>query len=203
VATDIEKILSNLSSSYDFRSKKVLHVGAGGGQLIGYAGETTHVWAVDSDPEAANLLRERVGREGLSSTVTVVDGDFYELSFEADVVLFEFCLHEMKDPAAALDRARTIARDVVVIDHSEDSPWAWYVCETEKARACWDAVNKHGPVSSPSFDATQRFAGYQELHDKVSVIGPEGIRRIAEYRGATNIEIAMPYRIALIERVTK
>jgi tRNA A58 N-methylase Trm61 len=198
MATDINKILSNLTAFYDFQGKKVIHVGAGGGQLIGYADITSHVWAVDSEEEAVTSLRERIDRERLAGKVNVIEGDFYTQSFDADVVLFEFCLHEMKDPLAAIEQARTMAGDVVVIDHKEDSPWAWFVCETEKAEVSWEAVRKSGIVEGRSFEAVQLFADYEELFDKVSVMGAEGIRRIADFQGVKNIEIKMSYQLALI-----
>jgi tRNA A58 N-methylase Trm61 len=203
MATDIEQILSNLTSFYDFNGKRVIHVGAGGGQLIGYAAATAHVWAVDSEAEAVQALRERIGREKLSSKVDIIEGDFYGLSFDVDVVLFEFCLHEMKDPLVALNRAKTMAGDVVVIDHKEDSAWAWYVCETEKAAASWKAVRKSELVTCRDFEAAQYFADYKELYDKVSVIGPKGVRRIDKYQGAMDIEITMSYQLALIGGISR
>jgi hypothetical protein len=35
VATDIEAIIRNIGSCFDFTGKSVIHVGAGGGQFIG------------------------------------------------------------------------------------------------------------------------------------------------------------------------
>jgi hypothetical protein len=36
MATDIARILKNLTAFYSFAGKSVIHVGAGAGQLIGY-----------------------------------------------------------------------------------------------------------------------------------------------------------------------
>jgi len=32
--------------------------------------------------------------------------------------LFEFCLHETREPRVAIDHARTPAPDILIIDHS-------------------------------------------------------------------------------------
>ena len=49
-------------------------------------------------------------------TVEVGRGEFLRCGLSADVVLFEFCLHQMADPAGALAR---LAPDVVVLRKSE------------------------------------------------------------------------------------
>ena len=49
-----------------------------------------------------------------------------------DVVMFEFCLHEMKDPVAAINHALTMAPTVLITDHWSGSEWAYVVDEEEK-----------------------------------------------------------------------
>jgi len=49
MATDIAKVVATLTSFYDFRIKSVVHVGAGGGQFVGYASRARHVVAIDPD----------------------------------------------------------------------------------------------------------------------------------------------------------
>ena len=56
MATDIAAILQNLGSCYNFTGKSVIHVGAGGGQFIGYAFEARSALGVDPDPEAVARL---------------------------------------------------------------------------------------------------------------------------------------------------
>lgn len=60
MATDIGKVIDNLVSVYDFTDKTVVHVGAGGGQLIAYARSALRVIAVDPDAEAGRLARTGV-----------------------------------------------------------------------------------------------------------------------------------------------
>ena len=56
MATDIEAVERNLRSFYDFHDKIVVHVGAGGGQLIGYSEIARSVLAVDIDEQALSTL---------------------------------------------------------------------------------------------------------------------------------------------------
>ena len=62
MATDIAAILRDLESCYDFTRKSVIHVGAGGGQLIGYAGRTRNVLGVDPDTAAAERFPRALDR---------------------------------------------------------------------------------------------------------------------------------------------
>ncbi len=105
-----------------FMKKTVLHVGAGIGQLIGYATTASHLFAVENNKGTCQILRNRIDQEKLTQKVSVIEEDFYNLSTKADVVLFEYCLHEMINPAVAAKKAKSIAKEVVVIDHQEDSP---------------------------------------------------------------------------------
>ncbi|MDD4857209.1 MAG: hypothetical protein PHD74_03785 [Candidatus Krumholzibacteria bacterium] len=56
MATDIGKIVENLVSFYDFKGKDVVHVGAGGGQLVGYAHSPRKITAIDNDRSAVERL---------------------------------------------------------------------------------------------------------------------------------------------------
>jgi predicted RNA methylase len=82
MATDIAKVIANLASFYDFSNKSVVHVGAGGGQFIGYASDARHVVAVDPDAAALEPLRAAIGRLGLGDRFTVRQSRFESLSIE-------------------------------------------------------------------------------------------------------------------------
>jgi hypothetical protein len=198
MATDIEAILMNLDAFYDFSGKSVIHVGAGGGQLIGYAGRARSVLAVDSDLPAVERLRASIQKEGLTDRFDVVHGEFASSRAEADVVFFEFCLHEIADPAAALLHARSLAAEVLVADHQPDSSWSWYTCETEKVQRSWGAVERLEVIRRESFTAIQRFSDYAELVSRVEVLGEPALSRVKELEGRREIEIAMPYGMALL-----
>jgi len=59
--------------------------------------------------------------------------------------LFEFCLHEMADPAQALGHAKGMAPEVVVIDHDRESRWAFLTAEENKIAAGWKSGRGEGP----------------------------------------------------------
>lgn len=197
MATDVEAIIANLVAFYDFSGKRVIHVGAGGGQLIGYAHRARHVTAVDPDAQAIERLRERLTGE-LATKFTIVQGDFCAMRLTANVVLFEVCLHEIADPVKALECAARTAPDIVVIDHLPESEWSWYACETEKLEVSWGAVETRGVRRRAPFEAQQRFRDYEELLGKLGGLGEEATRRMGTFEGRRDIVIPMPYGIALL-----
>jgi hypothetical protein len=198
MATDVAVVLANLLGFYEFDNKTMISVGAGGGQLAGYGRVAQKVIAVDPDRAALAALAERTRALGIEESFVLLEKDFMEVSERADVVLFEFSLHEIPDHGGALAHAATLAPDIVVIDHAPGSPWAHVVDEDEKVAASWGAVAARGMRRTEDFDAVQRFASYQELFDKVKSQGAEAIRRIERWRGCADITIPMAYRIALL-----
>jgi len=195
---DLGLIIANLTSFYDLRRKVVIHVGADGGQLLGYAPLSLKVIAVDKDPSAIRRLEERIPEQSLGETVSVVPGDFRNLDLHGDVVLLEFCLHEMSEPRSAIEHARSIAADVLVIDHLPESRWAWYANEDEAMARAWKAVAAAGPRERRSYEAVQRFGDYRELEERFSSLGEESHRRIRALREQPAVVIPMPYGIALV-----
>ena len=199
MATDIDAVVNNLTSFYDFSNKRVIHIGAGGGQLIGYAGAAKSVFAVDTDKIAVEHLEDAIVEQRLVEKFTVVHGDVLAVSEKADVVFFEFCLHEIERPDRALVHARSLAPEILVLDHSPDSRWAWHTDETEKATRSWSAVTSAGIVRKTEFSAVQRFDDHAQLLDKVKILGTTAIDRAAVYTDKKNIEIEMKYTAALVE----
>ena len=198
MATDIDSIVANLTSFYDFRNKIVVHVGAGGGQFLGYASSCRKVIAVDNDLEALERLEQRINELSLQATVSAVACDFYDLELPGDVVLFEFCLHEMREPRAAIDLARAMADDVVVIDHLPESRWSWYANEEKAVAETWKAVANAKTKRLQSYEALQKFDDYLELQAKFSSLGEESVRRTGALKDQKAIEIPMPYGIGLL-----
>jgi hypothetical protein len=198
MATDMAAVLANLLGFYLFDDTIMIAVGAGGGQLAGYGRVARRVIAVDAEGAALAALAERTRALGVEERFVLVEKDFMVVTESADVVLFEFCLHEIADPGAALAHAATLAPDIVVIDHAPGSPWAHVVDETEKVAASWEAIEKHGARRVERFEAVQRFASYRELFDKVKGQGAEAIRRIDRWRESADITIPMAYRTALL-----
>jgi SAM-dependent methyltransferase len=198
MATDIALMLANLTEFFDFGNKTVVHVGAGGGQLIRYAVRARHVVAVDPDPAAIERLRLAVNAAQLGGTFTLRLERFETVVDPADVVFFEFCLHEMDDPDAMLRQARLMAPETVVIDHAPDSLWAWYVAETDKAARSWEAVERAGIRRDRRCSGLQQFANGKELLEKIQSQGEPAVSRALNHASTDCIEIEMRYRIALL-----
>jgi ubiquinone/menaquinone biosynthesis C-methylase UbiE len=198
MATDIGEIVENLVSFYDFRGKDVVHVGAGGGQLIGYAHLPRKITAIDNDRSAVERLTERVRASGLEDRFSVVEGDFFSVRAQADVVFLEFCLHEMADPALAIAHAASMAPRTLIIDHMRESEWSWFACETNKVSAGWNAVERLPALKRMTFEAKQRFDGYKDLSGRLQELGEESMRRIRRFESRRDIEISMPYAIVLL-----
>jgi hypothetical protein len=196
--TDLGRILTHLTAFYDFRDKVVVHVGAGGGQLLGYAPLTRRVVAIDRDPAALQRLHEKIATDSLEAKVAVMRGDIEDLTVAGDVVLLEFCLHEMRDPGTILRHTRALAPEVVVIDHRPDSRWVWYANEAEDMARAWEAVAAAGVEREQTFHALQRFEAYRDLVARFAGLGEEALKRIRELEYEAPIEIAMPYGIALV-----
>lgn len=198
MAADYPLIIENLCDFYDFTGKTVISVGMGGGQLSEYARRTGRVIAVDRDKAALDVLKDKLEAAGLAGKVELVQADFLEFERTAGVVLFEFCLHEIPDPAAAIEHARALAPDVVVMDHWPTSEWIFYGAEDGKVAASWKAVGRAGAERTQSIGTRQHFRDFGELEAKVRGQGPLALERIESFRGRTDIEIPMSYGLALL-----
>jgi hypothetical protein len=126
--------------------------------------------------------------------------DFYSLDLKekADLVFFEFCLHEMDDSKRAIEYAKSFANKVVIVDHVPESKWSWYCCETEKISRSWKLMETLDFQESKQIVAMQTYHSYEELKSKLSVVGDEAIKRIEELKDKEDINIEMPYRMVLI-----
>jgi len=200
MATDITAIANNLRSFYDMADQTVIHVGAGGGQLIDYTSNARSVLAVDSDRDAVAHLETAIANRGVTDRFVVVHGEFSAVVDKSDVVFFEFCLHEMDQPGDALRHALSLASKIVIVDHLPESSWAWYACEEEKAARSWGAVRRLRIKREASYDAVQRFTDYPELLSRLEVLGGQAISRSRRVMDRQNIEIDMKYAAALIQR---
>jgi tRNA A58 N-methylase Trm61 len=198
MATDIQKIIQNLRSVYDPEGRTIIVVGGGGGQFIEYGRRAARVLSLDSDAEAIRLLRENLKKAGLEDRFTPLLGDFFEARLKGDAVLFEFCLHEMPDPQAAVRHARTMAPDILVLDHWPDSEWSFYTAESEKAAASWAALQSFRLRAKRKYDGVHVFNDYDELRRKVQPQGDLSLARIEKFRSEKNIAIPLSYGIALI-----
>ncbi len=199
MAADYQKMVADLLAFYDLKDKTVLSVGAGGGQLIEYGRAAGQVLALDSDAQALERLRENLKAAGLEDKFSPILGDFFEVDLKADAVLFEFCLHEMADPAAAVERARGMAPAVIVFDHWPGSPWSFIAAEEKKVAASWTSLDRFPVKKTRMFETVQFFNDYEQLYQRAKGQGETTLARIAAFKGQTDIRIPMSYGLALIE----
>jgi hypothetical protein len=199
MAADYKRMVADLLAFYDLKDKTILSVGAGGGQLIEYGRKARRVLALDNDEPALDRLRENLRSAGLEDKFEPVLGDFFVADLKADVVLFEFSLHEMADPAAAVERGRGLAPAVIVFDHGPGSPWSFIAGEEDKVAASWAALDRFPAIRTRMHEGTQVFGTYEELYQKVKGQGEPSLTRIEAYRGRTGIRIPMTYGLALID----
>jgi hypothetical protein len=134
----------------------------------------------------------------LDDRFTVRQQPFESVADRGDVVFFEFCLHEMADPEAALRHARQLAPETLVLDHAPGSRWAWYTAEAEKVARSWAAVEGAGIRREQHFVGYQRFADGEVLLHRVESLGEPAVSRALAHAGPGSVEIEMPYRIALL-----
>jgi N6-adenine-specific methylase len=198
MATDTKQIVINLLSFYDFTDKTIISVGAGGGQFIEYGRSAKKVYAVDNDKNALLKLEDNLQKANLSDRFTLIHSEFENITQTADVVLFEFCLHEMKDAKAAISHALTLSPNILISDHWPTSEWAYIVDEREKATVSWNSINTFNPQKIQQYEAVQIFVDYEELYQKVKGQGEATIQRIEKYKNQTNIEIPMSYGFVLV-----
>lgn len=198
MAADYAFLTKNLRDFYDFAGKVVLLVGAGHGQLLDPAVSARKLIAIDRDPAALREFQKRIAAEAVQTPTEIVHGKFEDVTAHADVVYFEFCLHEIAEPFTALKRARTLAPDVVVFDHSAASEWVFYGAEEDVVRRSSEAMKNFGVRRSSSFRTRQHFKSGAELLSKVAGRGPLAIERAQRYARINNFTIPMVCELALL-----
>jgi len=203
MSTDLQAMVKKLCEFYDFTDKVVVSVGAGGGQFYEYAFPTWHVIAVDHDIWCLERLKESLLKEGILDGFTLVHSDFYEFKAEGDLLMFDYCLHEITDPEKAIHHALTMSARILINDHWPDSEWAYIANEEVKVKKCWEAIEKFNIQKIQRYEAFQFFHDYEELFQKVKGQGSNSIQRIQKYKGKKDIKIPMSYVFVLIERTEK
>lgn len=198
MAADHALLTRSLSGFYDFAGKVVLLVGAGHGQLLDPTISAKKLIAVDHDLAALREFQTKFSALPAKTPIEVFHGKFEKVTDPADVVYFEFCLHEIADPFAALKRARTLAPDVVVFDHSPSSKWIFYAAEEALVRRSASAMQNFGIRRSAFIRTTQTFRTGAELLSKVSAQGPVAVSRAERFVNSTDFAIPMMCELALL-----
>ena len=195
---NIQQVIDNLLNFYDFQNKTIVSVGMGGGQFLAYSKVAEHVIAIDNDLNALNELEEKLVQNKLSEKFTLIHSDFKDVKLKGDVVLFEFCLHEMNEAQKMLEYAKNMAEDIVVVDHGTNSEWAYVADEKEKAENSWLQVLNNSVQKITTYQAEQFFEDYSELFEKVKIQGKNSIERIEKYKQSRQFIIPMEYTFALL-----
>jgi len=198
MAVDLEEMISNLLDFYEFKDKIVLSIGAGGGQFYEYAFTTKHVIAVDNDKVALERLKVSIEEENFTDKFTLIHSDFYDVNEKGDLLMFDFCLHEIPDPERAFYHALKMSSNILINDHWPGSEWAYIADEDEKVRKSWAAIKKFKIRKIQRFDTYQFFHNYEELFHKVIGQGDNSINRIEKYKNKKDFTIPMSYGLALI-----
>jgi 16S rRNA G966 N2-methylase RsmD len=198
MATDILAILKNILEFADFNNKTVIAVGAGGGQFAEYGRKARRIIAVDINLEALEALQNKVAVIGLMDRFEYHSGDFNTFTLTGDMIFFEFCFHEMADPVSALAKAKSMAPQILIFDHSPDSPWAYIAAEETKVMNAWQVIQAQNPNRVQHYPCLQSFTTFAELETKVMPQGEVSLQRIEPYRGQENITIPMSYGLALL-----
>ena len=192
------ELTANLTKFYDFGGKAALYVGAGGGQLLGPASGVIKLVAIDSDAKSLKGFRSEAKTKWVGIPVQFVPRSFESVLVRADVVYFEFCLHEMPNPIKALGHAHSLAPDIVVMDHLPQSEWIFYGAEETQVLRSYNAVESFGTRRREVYRTEQRFKDYQELATRLSEAGEESLQRSLRLKGAKDIKIQMDYGLFLL-----
>ncbi len=198
MATYLKQMINNLLDFYDFNNKKVISIGAGG-QFYEYAQKAREVIAVDNEQTGLDYLEVCLQRKKLLYKFTLIHSDFYNFKDVGDVLMFDFCLHEILNPEKAILHAQSMTPDVLINDHWPDSEWAYITDEDTKVRKSWNAIQKFDPQRVKRFDTVQYFKNYDELYEKVKVQGNRTIKRIQKYKSIKDFFIPMSYGLVLIK----
>lgn len=193
-----EEIINNLKEFYPVNNRIITHVGIGGGILTGYTQEAKEITAIDNDVKILKPLTEKIMQNKLDKKFTIIITDFRNSRVKSDLTFFEFCMHEMEHQNEVIKHAKEISDTVLIADHARNSEWAHYTCETEKIENSWSEIENFDIIKRTGFKTHQFFNSYDELYEKLLILGDESIKRIKEFKGKTNFKIKMPYELCLI-----
>ena len=189
---------ASLARFYDFRGKSVLYVGAGIGQILRPASGVASVVAIDRDPGALKGFRRAATTEWAGVPVKFIPRDFNTVKARGDVVYFEFCMHYMKDPERALRQARSLAPDIVAMDHLPGSRWVYYWAGEKAVSRSTRAMEAFGVKRRDASTAEQRFKDWKALASRLKGEGEESKRRVLELKGVKDIRMRMDYCLYLL-----
>jgi ubiquinone/menaquinone biosynthesis C-methylase UbiE len=198
LVVDRNELTANLTRFYDFKGKNVLYVGAGGGQLLGPDSGVKEVVAIDSNGEALEGFRKEAKTKWAGIPIRFAPHKFESVGLRGDVTYFEFCLHEMADPRKALEHARSLGPDIVVMDHLPHSEWMFYAAEETEVLHSTKAAESFGIRRRETLLAEQRFKDFEELATRMSGQGELSHQRLLALKGTKDIRLRMDYGLFLL-----
>ncbi len=195
MAVNTNEIINNIENFIKLDNKIILSVGSGGGQLVGYGKNAKKIIAIDNDFSALNKLKNVIQSKELNSNYEYLCDDFMNIKISADIVFFEFSLHEMINPVKAIKHAKTITPTVIILDHNIESNWLYIVCEENKVAISDNAIMNIGVKNKIVYSIEQYFKDYKSIKNKVESQGNEAILRIEKYKNQNDIKIKMKYNL--------
>jgi len=198
LVVDRSELTANLTDFYNFKGKTVLYVGAGGGQLLSPACGAKKVVAIDSNSESLRGFRSESKTKWAGIPVQFIPHKFEAVNIRGDVVYFEFCLHQMGSPHEALEHARSLAVEIVVMDHLPGSEWVYYWAGEPLVLKSTKAVESFGVKRSRRLTTRQVFNDHETLAARLSGLGEASRRRVLKLKGAKGITMRMDYGLFLL-----
>lgn len=173
-----------------FKTNRLLDIATGTADVaIGAARSFRHIEVVGLDPSAAMLAvgREKVERAGLSSRVSLVDGDALKLPFPEgafDVACVAFGMRNIPEKSGALREMRRVVApggQVMVLEMGLPNPgffrefYIWY-------------LGRVMPKMARLFSSHP--AAYEYLADSImNFPGPEAFKTLMQSEGLSDIDI--------------
>lgn len=191
MVVDKSELAANLAKFYDFQGKSAICIGAGGGLLLEPSTGVASVVAIDKDAEALDKFRNESKSRWVGIPIQFVPRRFEEVDFRGDVVYFEFCMYMMEDPQKTLEHARSLAPDIVAIDHLPGSRWVYYWAGEKEVLRSTKALESFGIKRKKRFTAEQRFKDWRALADRLTGLGEESRRRVLELKEAKDVHMPM------------
>jgi len=198
MVVDRSGLTANLTKFYDFKGKSALCVGAGGGLLLDPASGVARVVAIDRDVELLQGFRTESRAKWAGVAMRFVPRKFETVQLRGDVVYFEFCMHQMENPRQALEHARSLAPDIVVIDHLPGSKWVYYWAGEDEVLESAKVMKSFGIRRQQTFTTEQLFEDWKALAARLSGEGEESRRRVLELKGTRGVRIPMDYSLCLL-----
>jgi hypothetical protein len=198
MVVDRDELAANLRKFYDFRGKSAVCVGAGGGLLLRPDSGVARVVAIDRDAKALGRFRSEAKTKWAGTPIRFVPRKFESVNPKGDVVYFEFCMHMMKDPRKTLEHARSLAPDIVVIEHLPGSKWVYYWAGEEEVLRCTSVLESFGIRRRKRFTAEQRFKDWKAFAERLAGQGKESRRRVLELKEAREVHMPMNYGLYLL-----